>query len=60
MLKYFCEITLKCDDSKIRVYKSCGLSQEDAENKLLSNFPGCEIIKSVVLHTYSESDYGWC
>ena len=59
MKKVFCEITLNCSDEKNRTYKCCGVTQKDAEQKLLKQFSGDKIVSCTVLHEYDESDYGW-
>lgn len=59
MEKVFCEVVLKGTDGKNRTYKCCGVTQKNAEEKLLKEFPGDKIVSSEVLHRYDETDYGW-
>lgn len=59
MEKVFCEVVLKGTDGKNRIYKCCGVTQKNAEEKLLKEFPDDKIVSSEVLHKYDEADYGW-
>lgn len=54
MIKGFYEVTLDCDDGKVRTYRCCGVTQNDAINKLLRDFPGSTVIKVIHLHDYED------
>ena len=59
MKKVFCEVVIKDILGKEHVYKSCGKTQKEAEQKLLKQFPSDKIVRSKVLYEYDEADYGW-
>ena len=56
MMKVMCEVTIKDILGKNHIYKCCGFTQEDAEQKLLKKFPSDKIIKSVILYEYESKD----
>ena len=59
MKKVFCKVILKDVVGVERTYRCCGMSQADAERKLLDAFPADKIVCSKVIYEYDEADYGW-
>lgn len=55
MTKAFCEVVIKDVLGKEHVYKCCGKTQLEAEQKLLKQFPSDKIVHSKVLYEYDES-----
>lgn len=54
MTKVMCEVTIKDVTGKNHVYKCCGVTQADAEKKLLKEFPSDKIVSSKVLYSYDD------
>ena len=54
MRKVMCEVIIRDVLGNNHVYKCCGISQKNAEEKLLKEFPGDKIVKSTVLYEYEE------
>lgn len=54
MTKVFCEVVIKDVLGKEHVYKCCGKTQAEAEQKLSKQFPSDKIIRSKVLYEYDE------
>ena len=54
MTKVFCEVVIKDVLGKEHVYKCCGKTQTEAEQKLLKQFPSDKIVRSKVLYEYEE------
>lgn len=53
-IKVMCEVTIKDILGKNHIYKCCGFTQKDAEQKLLKEFPSDKIVKSIVLYEYED------
>ena len=54
MAKVMCEIIIRDVLGNNHIYKCSGISQKDAEEKLLKKFPADKIIKSTILYEYEE------
>ena len=54
MIKGFYEVTLKHEDGELRTYRCCGVTENNAIEKLLREFPGATVIEKVHLHDFED------